>query len=87
MDNLEKQLKLLSALDANKLLVKDAARIEFKRTKSGHYRLWMGFPEGVPEANLEPVKTLVNGAGVSMNPFGKKGLITAVTFVDDNEDE
>lgn len=87
MDSLQKSIKLLTNLDANGLLVRKAQRIELKRTRSGHYRLWMGFPDGIPEDDLTPVKPLLEGEAITMNPFAKKGLVTAVTFLDDNEDE
>lgn len=86
MDSLEKMLKLLSALDANKLLVRQAARIELKRTRSGHYRLWLGFPEGITKPEADAADPLLVGQGITANPFGKGGRYGAVTFVDDNED-
>lgn len=86
MESLKKQLQLLQDLDANQLLTHAAGRMEVKRTRSGHFRLYMHFDAGVKPETLKSVADLLNGRGITANPFSKGGTVQHITFVDDLED-
>lgn len=82
----EKATTLLNRLHADGVLVHAAQRIELKRVKSGHFRVWFGTPNGVRMDIAASVHRIAGELGMTANPFAKAGSITAVTFVDDDED-
>lgn len=86
MKSFSKMLDVAAALDANDVLVPSALRVEFKRTKSGHFRLYVACGQNVKYAVMPRLEQLLEGKGVTANPFAKAGVITAITFVDDTED-
>jgi hypothetical protein len=86
MKSLSKSMQLLTDLNANELLTHAADRMELKRQRSGHFRLYMHFGDGVKPETMGAVETLLNGRGMTANPFKKAGQIQHITFVDDDED-
>lgn len=86
MKSLKKQLQLLMDLDANEQLTHNADRMEVKRTRSGHFRLYMHFGSGVKPETMLAVQTLLVNRGITANPFSKAGQVSHITFVDDDED-
>ena len=86
MQSLKKQLQLLTDFDANGMLTHAADRMEVKRTRSGHFRLYMHFGDGVKPETMTSVEQLLNGRGITANPFKKGGQVQHITFVDDDED-
>lgn len=84
-----KSLQLMSSVFAllleQGLLIPSAQRVEYKRTRSGHWRLYVVPAVNVTPKHMAPVMELVDGTGVTCNPFGRGGLITGVTFVADEE--
>jgi len=86
MKSLKKQLQLLMDLDANEALTHAADRMEVKRTRSGHFRLYMHFGDGVKPETMAAVDQLLAGRGITANPFKKGGQVQHITFVDDDED-
>lgn len=83
----EKATTLLNRLAAEDLLIPVAQRIELKRVKSGHFRVWFGTPGGVKQETGTHIHRIAGELGMTANPFGKGGVITAVTFVDDEESD
>lgn len=79
-------LDIAKALDDNDVLVPSALRVEFKRTKSGHFRLYIACGQGVKYSVMAHLEPLLEGKAVTANPFAKAGVVTAITFVDDAED-
>lgn len=86
MDSFEKKLKLLTDLAANRLLTPAADRMEIKRQRTGHFRLYMHLGAGVKPDTLTQVEILLDGRGITANPFKKAGEVQHITFLDDDED-
>lgn len=86
MKSFSKMLEVAASLDANDVLIPSALRVEFKRTKSGHFRLYVACGMGVKYSVMAHLEPLLEGKGVTANPFAKAGVVTAITFVDDTED-
>lgn len=86
MKSFSKMLNVAKSLDDNDVLVPSALRVEFKRTKSGHFRLYIACGAGVKYSVMAHLEPLLEGKGVTANPFAKAGVVTAITFVDDAED-
>lgn len=86
MKSLEKMLKLMGDLNANDLLTHATDRMEVKRQRSGHFRLYMHFGDGVKPDTMTQVEILLEGRAITANAFKKAGSIQHITFVDDDED-
>lgn len=86
MKSFSKMLAVAGDLDANDVLVPSAQRVELKRTKSGHFRLYVACGANVKYSVMPHLEKILEGKGVTANPFAKAGVITAITFVDDLED-
>lgn len=86
MKTLNLMLSTLTALNDTGLIIPSAQRVEFKRTRSGSWRLYVAPAPNMKQTMMAPVLQLLEGKGVTANAFAKNGLITGITFVDDNED-
>lgn len=83
----KKATALLNRLEEDGVLIHAAQRIELKRVKSGHFRVWFGTPGGVKMETAANIHRIAGELGMTANPFAKAGTITAVTFVDDDESD
>lgn len=86
MQSFSKMLALAAALNDNSVLIPSAQRVELKRTRSGHFRLYIACGANVKYSVMAHLEPLLEGKGITANPFAKAGVVTAVTFLDDNED-
>jgi hypothetical protein len=85
MKSLQKQVDLLTTMDANELIPLASNRVELKQVRSGHWRLYIALPGGVPMDKLEPLLKLANEKGLWPNCFPGGPSATAITFVDPDE--
>lgn len=86
MDSFAKSMDLLNALRSANLIVHAADRLEIKRQRSGHFRLYAHLPGGLPVEKFKQVEPLAIERGMTANPFTKAGQVQHITFVDDDED-
>ena len=85
MKSLQKQVDLLTTMDANELIPQVANRVELKQVRSGHWRLYIALPGGVPTDKLKPLLDLAQGKNLWPNCFPGGPATTAITFVDPDE--
>ena len=85
MHSLKLMATVFAMLLEQGLLIPAAQRVEYKRTRSGHWRLYVVPASNTSPKHIAPVMELVDGTGVTCNPFGAGGKITGVTFVSDEE--
>lgn len=85
MKSFAKMLAVANKLNDTDLLVPHAERVELKRTRSGHFRLYVACGANVKYTVMPSVMQLVEEMGVTPNPFATAGTLKAVTFVDDDE--
>lgn len=86
MQNFEKLLRVTAALVNHPKLLAGAQRVELKRTKSGHGRIYIALGIGIKPVDAHALAAELSTDGVSLNPFVKAGALTAITIVDDDED-
>ena len=80
-------LTLLMQIHAAGAILPKCPRIEIKRTRTNHARLWMGFPQGISPACLPELTVLTDSLDLTANPFGRAGVITAITIVSNSEQD
>lgn len=85
MTNLDKTLKLLSEVDKSTNLLQYADRIELKRQRSGHYRLYVACIGATKDDAATGCLEVGDLCGFSANPYRKAGLLTSVSFADNDE--
>lgn len=85
MDNMEKTLKLLGSVATKTNLLAYADRIELKRQRSGHYRLYVACIANTPNDGAAGTDEVGTAHGFSANPYKKGGYLTSVSFADNDE--
>lgn len=85
MDKLKKAMQLLNGLEQETKILEASERVELKRGRSGHYRVFIACLENTPEPALAGVSEVGQSAGYTANPYRKAGHVTSVSFADDDE--
>ncbi len=85
MDNLVKTLKVLARVSGETNLLQYADRIELKRQRSGHYRLYVACIANTPLDGEKGTQEAATPEGFTANPYRKGGFLTSVSFADDEE--
>jgi len=85
MDNLSKTLNLLGKVQAESNLLEFADRVELKRQRSGHYRLFVACIANTKDEAAGGVIELADNCGFTANPYRKAGTLTSVSFADNVE--
>lgn len=75
----------LIALHSHSDTVQLAERIELKRVKSGHFRLYVPVPIGFSKADASQCIACLANLPVSCNPFNAGGRVKSLTITDDSE--
>lgn len=87
MDSLKKALEGITRMAEEGLIVSGSERIEIKRTRSGHYRLYVACGAGQKPEPVAQVKEVLADLDVTVNPFEKAGRLVSLQIVDNNEDQ
>lgn len=85
MDNLTKSLTLLSNIATKSKLLEVADRVELKRQRSGHYRLYVACIANTPTGYADGTDAAAEADGFTANPYKKGGYLTSVSFADNDE--
>lgn len=85
MDNLKKALTTLDRVSTSTNLLNYADRVELKRQRSGHYRLYIACIPNTPLAAEKGTQEAATPDGFTANPYRKGGFLTSVSFADDTE--
>lgn len=83
--SLAKAITCLQEIHDQEQILHRMLRVELKRVKSGHWRLYLAAMAGVPDELAMSVRALLHDRGVSVNPFGRAGMLSSITIVDDDE--
>lgn len=87
MQSLEKALTGIARMAEEGLIVPASERIEIKRTKSGHYRLYVACGANQKPEPVAQVKQVLADLNVTVNPFEKAGRLVSLQIVDNDEDQ
>lgn len=85
MDNLTKTLTVLQSVATKTNLLQYAERVELKRQRSGHYRLYIACIANTPDEADAGCSDLAKADGFTANPYRKGGFLTSVSFADNDE--
>lgn len=85
MDNLKKAMSTLTRVATSTNLLNYADRVEFKRQRSGHYRLYVACIANTPLEAEKGTQEAASPDGFTANPYRKGGFLTSVSFADDTE--
>lgn len=85
MDTLKKSTDLLNKVQSSTNLLQFADRIELKRQRSGHYRLYVACIANTPIDSASGTDEAAEAAGFTANPYRKGGFLTSVSFADNDE--
>jgi hypothetical protein len=85
MDNLNKSLNLLGRVSNETHLLLYADRVELKRQRSGHYRLYIACIMDTKAEAAAGCDELAEACGFTANPYKKAGVLTSVSFADNDE--
>lgn len=86
MSNLSKMIGALTKAAGECAPFQAPERIELKRGKSGHYRVYVACMPGTPQDADAAVVSAMDGLGITVNAFRKAGRLVTLTLVDDSED-
>ena len=86
MSNLSKMVSVLHTLTNEGAIVPMAERIELKRVRSGHFRLYIPVHPGLSPKLSETVYNIAEMHNTTPNAFAKAGRLVSVQFVDNDED-
>lgn len=81
MNTLSTFFDCLTALDANSDILQRSARIELKRLRTGHYRLFIALPLDANEATVAMIRTILDERPVTVNAFSVGASVSSVTLV------
>lgn len=85
MTTQQKSVQLLVNLQDNTELLDHAERVELKRTRSGHWRLFVACLPNTTTAAAEGVDGIANANGYTANPYRRADQLTSVSFADNEE--
>lgn len=86
MMSLDKALEGIKRMAEEGLIVPASERIEIKRTRSGHYRLYVACGANQKPEPVAQVKQVLADLNVTVNPFEKAGRLVSLQIVDNDED-
>ena len=87
MDSLKKALAGIARMAEEGLIVPASERIEIKRMRSGHYRLYVACGANQKTEPVAQVKEVLEDLDVTVNPFEKAGRLVSLQIVDNDEDQ
>lgn len=85
METLKRALSLLERIVEKSPLAGHSERIELKRTRSGHWRIFLACAPNTTTADLENLPEIEDGSGFTANPYRRAQFLNSVSFADNEE--